>query len=346
MSDNSLNKQIHDKKWLFHRRQGYLLALFATLLAFCVVVLGAYTRLTDAGLGCPDWPGCYGQLVLSKNADKVNPLINVTKAWTEMTHRYVAGLLGMVIFALTLLSIRNRRIPSQPVALPITLSVFVIFQAILGMWTVTLKLFPLIVMAHLLGGFTTLSLLWWLTLKLKPVQLPNLEIDNVLSLRLWAIFGLVVLVIQLFLGGWTSANYAALVCLDFPYCQGAIFPHHNFLKAFDLTGAGVLGSIGDPLDNNARVTIHMVHRLGALITAMVIGWLAFHVFSRARSLALRVVSLIIAVLLTIQILLGVTNVLALLPLPIAVAHNAVAALLLLALVTLNYYLHSHPRRRR
>lgn len=340
------DKQNIDKKRLFHRRQGYRLALFATLLAFFVVILGAYTRLTDAGLGCPDWPGCYGQLIIAKNAEKLNPLINITKAWTEMTHRYVAGLLGMVIFALTVLAIRNRRLPEQPVALPITLSVLVIVQAILGMWTVTLKLFPLVVMAHLLGGFSTISLLWWLTLKLKSNPISNVEINKFSNLRVWAIFGLCVLIVQLFLGGWTSANYAALVCLDFPLCQGKLFTDFDFYKAFNLTQAGVLGSLGEPLDASARVTIHMMHRIGALVTSLVIGWLAFHVFSRAQSLAMRIIALTIAVLLTIQILLGVTNVLAILPLPIAVAHNAVAALLLLALVTLNYYLHSHPRRRR
>jgi len=341
MSDNQ------NKTRLFRRRQGFLLALFATLLAFFVVVLGAYTRLTDAGLGCPDWPGCYGQMIIAKNAHKANPLINLTKAWTEMTHRYVAGLLGMVIFALTILAIRNRRYPEQPVALPITLATLVVIQALLGMWTVTLKLFPLVVMAHLLGGFSTLALLWWLTLKLKPVQLPNtIDTDSLKGLRFWAFLGLVVLVLQLFLGGWTSANYAALVCLDFPYCQGKLFPDFDFFRAFNLTGAGVVGSIGEPLDNGARMTIHMIHRVGALITALVIGWLAFHIFARARSVAIRVISVIITVLLTIQILLGVTNVLAVLPLPIAIAHNAVAALLLLALVTLNYYLHSHPRHRR
>lgn len=338
---------IPDKRRLYYQRQLYRLALFATLLAFSVVILGAYTRLTDAGLGCPDWPGCYGQITVPKSADNMNQIINSTKAWTEMTHRYVAGLLGMVIFALSVLAIRNRRYPDQPLMLPLTLVILVVFQALLGMWTVTLKLFPLVVVAHLLGGLTTLSLLWWLTLKLKPVQLPNDLSDNLLDLRGFAIFGLVILAVQLFLGGWTSANYAALICTDFPYCQGQLLPQLNFLKAFDLTnaGVGISGGPGEPLDSSARVTIHMVHRLGALITALVIGWLAFQVFARARCFAIRALSVAIAVLLTIQILLGVTNVLAQLPITIAIAHNAVAALLLLALVTLNYYLQSHPRRR-
>jgi heme a synthase len=335
-----------DKKTLYYHRQCFRLAVFATLLAFCVVVLGAYTRLTDAGLGCPDWPGCYGRAIVPKVTEYSNQFIDTAKAWTEMTHRYLAGILGMLIFALGILSVRNRRYPDQPVILPLALVILVVFQALLGMWTVTLKLFPLVVMAHLLGGLTTLSLLWWLTLRLKPVKLPNADkYDKLYSLRLWAILGLVVLTIQLFLGGWTSANYAALVCLDFPHCQGKLWPQFNLLTAFDITQAGVIGSPGQPLDNSAKVTIHLLHRIGALVTALVIGWLAFQVFARARHMAVRALSLIIAVLLTIQILLGVTNVLAILPLPIAIAHNAVAALLLLALVTLNYYLQSHPGNR-
>lgn len=339
---------MQDKRKLYHQRQIFRLALFATLLAFCVVVLGAYTRLTDAGLGCPDWPGCYGQMFISKTtSEDANTIINATKAWTEMTHRYVAGLLGMVIFGLGVLALRNRRYPNQPIMLPMALVILVVLQSLLGMWTVTLKLFPLVVVAHLLGGLTTLSLLWWLTLKLKPIQLENLSVDKIYHLRIWAMLGLIVLVAQLFLGGWTSANYAALVCVDFPYCQGQLLPQLNIFKAFDLThaGVGISGGLGEPLDNTARVTIHMVHRIGALITALVIGWLAFQVFARARCIAIRALSVAIAVLLTIQILLGVTNVLAMLPLPVAIAHNAVAALLLLALVTLNYYLQSHPRRR-
>jgi cytochrome c oxidase assembly protein subunit 15 len=333
-----------DKSDFYHQRYGFRLALFSTLLAFCVVVLGAYTRLTDAGLGCPDWPGCYGHFLVPSESNLV-PTIDTTKAWTEMTHRYMAGLLGIMIFSLGILALRNRRYPQQPVLLPLALVVMVVFQALLGMWTVTLKLFPLVVMAHLLGGLTTLSLLWWLTLKLKPVQLANAEIDTLKPLKFGAFVGLLILGIQLFLGGWTSANYAALVCLDFPHCQGKLLPEMDVVNAFNIFSAGVIGSAGTPLDNTARVTIHMVHRIGALITTLVIGWLAFQVFARARSFTIRALSVMIAVLLTIQILLGVTNVLAILPLPVAVAHNAVAALLLLALVTLNYYLHSLPRRR-
>jgi cytochrome c oxidase assembly protein subunit 15 len=332
-----------DKKSYYRQRQCYRLALFATLLAFFVILLGAYTRLTDAGLGCPDWPGCYGHLTVPKSAQLGH--IASQKAWTEMTHRYIAGLLGLIIFALGVLALRNRRYPEQPIALPMVLVILLVFQALLGMWTVTLKLFPLVVMAHLLGGFTTLSLLWWLTLKLKPIHLPNEDIDRLKGLRLLALMGLLVLGSQLFLGGWTSANYAALVCLDFPACtQGEFFPLGFNLKAFNIFSAGVEGSQGTLLDHSSRITIHMIHRLGAIVTTLVVGWLAFQVFGRAHCIALRALSVLIAVLLTIQLLLGVTNVLAVLPLPIAIAHNAIAAILLLSLVTLNYYIFSHPRR--
>lgn len=339
MSDKSFKIKNYRKQ-----KTGFRLALFASLLALSVVVLGAYTRLSDAGLGCPDWPGCYGQWVVPNQTQIPNQMVDAAKAWIEMTHRYVAGLLGMVIFALAILTLRNRRHPNQPIILPITLVVLVVFQALLGMWTVTLKLFPLVVMAHLLGGMSTLALLWWLTLKLKPEQ-PKLETNtnHLRSLRGWAIVGLIVLIIQLALGGWTSANYAALVCLDFPFCQGKLIPEMNFLQAFNLTNAGIQGSMGEPLNLSARETIQVAHRIGAIITGLVIGWLAFTVFARARSLTIKITSIVIAVLLTLQIILGITNVLALLPLPVAIGHNAVAALLLLALVTLNYYLQSKPR---
>lgn len=327
----------------YAERRYFRLALFTTLLAFFVVMLGAYTRLTDAGLGCPDWPTCYGYLAVPSANTPTTHLIDTVKAWTEMTHRYVAGLLGLMIFALGILAMRNRRYPEQPLVLPLALVALVVFQAFLGMWTVTLKLFPLVVLAHLLGGLSTLALLLWLCLKLKPVKL-NGKIDKLNSLRVMAVFSLLVLIVQLFLGGWTSATYAALACVDFPGCQGSLFPSLNFVKAFDLTSAGVMGSLGHPLDNSARVTIHMVHRIGGLITAIVISWLAFQTFARAESLLLRILSVAIAGLITIQIMLGVTNVLALLPLPVAIAHSAVAALLLLSLVALNYYLHTFPRQ--
>lgn len=300
----------------------------ATFLAFVVVVLGAYTRLTDAGLGCPDWPGCYGQLVPQ---DSTNPLINTTKAWTEMIHRYLAGTLGIVIFVMTFFIVKKKStLKKQSVILALAVSVLVIFQALLGMWTVTLKLFPVIVMAHLLGGLTTLSLLWWLTLTLKPSgKIVTQETD--FSLRRLGIISLIMLVIQILLGGWVSANYAALVCLGFPFCENSFqgFQNLHLLEAFNF-------SHSSPLELTERMTIHMLHRMSALLTTAVIGWLAVLTWMRTKNTQLQTTALAMIILLILQILLGITNILAVLPLPIAVAHNAVAALLLLSLVSLNY----------
>lgn len=334
-----------------YQRQLYYLALFATWLTLVVVILGAYTRLTDAGLGCPDWPGCYGQItpisIPGMNVDSVAS----KKAWTEMVHRYGAGLLGLIIFAINVFAIRNQRFPDQPLALPLSLAASVIFQAALGMWTVTLKLYPLVVVAHLLGGLTSLSLVWWLSLRLKPIRIPkpSLSPSKLKSLRIFAGIGLSILIIQLFLGGWTSANYAALVCLDFPYCQaGQFFPDSpgsatkpfHFLSAFNLVTAGVTDGFGSPLDIQGRIVIHMVHRFWAAITAIVLGGLAIQIFRSIPSQFFKCLSLLIITLLILQLILGVTNILAVLPLPIAISHHAVAALLLLVLVTLNYTLSS------
>jgi cytochrome c oxidase assembly protein subunit 15 len=324
------------------QRYCFRLALFATILTFFVVIVGAYTRLTDAGLGCPDWPGCYGQMIVPSLETAKGLVIDTTKAWTEMFHRYIAGILGLTVFALSILSFKNRHVPKQPIILPRVLVMLVLFQALLGMWTVTLKLFPLVVMAHLLGGLTTLSLLWWLTLKLSIPQNTLPSMPHLHYLRCLAISSLVVLVVQILLGGWTSANYAALVCLNFPFCNEAPFSLQHFSTAFNLFSSGVPGSIGTPLDHTARITIHMVHRIGALVTSLVLGYLVFIVITKVKNKIIKTSGLIIALLLTMQILLGITNVLALLPLPIAVLHNGVGALLLLALVTLNYYLYAPP----
>jgi cytochrome c oxidase assembly protein subunit 15 len=345
------------------------LAYGATLFAFVVVVLGAYTRLTDAGLGCPDWPGCYGQLV--PQVDATNPLINTTKAWTEMIHRYLAGSLGIVIFALAFFIIKNKSgFKKQSRILALATSGLVIFQALLGMWTVTLKLFPAVVMAHLMGGLATLSLLWWLNLTLQShntalyknnfpfFRWPNSLRSNIGSLksksyfctkphalRMWGVIGLIMLIIQIFLGGWTSANYAALVCLDFPFCDnfnqnlGLNFQPSNIFGAFNFTAVGIDGSQGIPLSHTARITIHMLHRIGALLTTLIIGWLGLLAWMRSQNKSIRTVSIVMAALLIIQIFLGITNILAKLPLVIAVAHNAVAALLLLSVVTLNYLIY-------
>lgn len=317
----------------------FLLSLLTTVLAFLVVIVGAYTRLTDAGLGCPDWPLCYGHWTPTSLLPS-KPPIQMTKAWTEMFHRYLAGTLGLLIMSLTFLAIYQRSLSKRSLRLPLLLLALVIFQGLLGKWTVTLKLLPIVVMTHLLGGLTTLSLLWWYTLTLKPVQKTYFYSARLKKLQHWALIGMSVLLIQLFLGGWTSANYAALICLDFPFCSAHQSYKLDFLQAFNFISAGISGIQGEFLNNDARITIHMLHRFHAIPTTLVLGWLAWLTFLNACHPLMRKLSGLMIGVLILQICLGITNVLALLPLPIALAHNGIAALLLLIVVTLNYYVHA------
>jgi cytochrome c oxidase assembly protein subunit 15 len=327
------------------------LTLLATLLALCVVVLGAYVRLSDAGLGCPDWPGCYGQIDVPRTAEQIAAAnaafperpVEVDKAWKEMVHRYLAATLGLLIIALTWLAWRNRRAPDQQVLLPMVLLALVIFQGLLGMWTVTWQLKPAVVLAHLLGGLTTLALLWWLMLRQSRwAEAPIGPGEG--GLRGWAVLGLVVVAVQIALGGWTSTNYAALACTDFPTCHTRWWPEMDFSEGFTLwRGLGVNYEFG-VLDSSARVAIHMVHRLGAVVVLVYIGWLVWQTMRRAQTTALRAVGGLLALLLALQLALGIGNVVLGLPLAVAVAHNAGAALLVLVLVTLNHLL--RPREAR
>jgi cytochrome c oxidase assembly protein subunit 15 len=255
------------------------------------------------------------------------------KAWKEMTHRYAAGILGLLTLALAIMAWVNRSTPGQQVWFPTIILLLVIFQALLGMWTVTLLLKPVIVMGHLLGGMTILCLLLWLLLRQSRHTETTTE-EN--KLRSWIIASLVIVVIQVSLGGWTSSNYAALACPDFPTCQGTWWPKMDFNEGFKLwRGLGV-DYEGGILSGEARTAIHMSHRLGAILVLIVVGAVAIRaILDKNRSIA-RTGKVLIAVLF-LQIGLGISNVVKSLPLPIAVAHNAMAALLLLCLVTLIHY---------
>ncbi len=320
----------------------FLFVAFTALLAFCVVMLGAYTRLSDAGLGCPDWPGCYGHLTVPEQRHEVDAAnaafperaVEAPKAWKEMVHRYFAGTLGLLILAIAVISIKRRRgDPSQPVALPIFLLLLVIFQAALGMWTVTLLLKPAIVAAHLLGGLATFALLVLLALKSWPGGLRHWSHGP----RLLAGLALLVVVAQVSLGGWTSTNYAALACPDFPTCHGAWWPEMDFGEAFRIwRGTGVNYEYG-VLDTPARIAVHVSHRIGALLTLLVVGLLSISLMRRRGRGGVGAGILVGALLLT-QIGLGISNVLFHLPLLVAVLHNAVAALLLVTVIYVNYRL--------
>jgi cytochrome c oxidase assembly protein subunit 15 len=307
-----------------------------TVLAFIVVVLGAYVRLSDAGLGCPDWPGCYGKMIVPFEVSHVQDIyperpLEHGKAWKEMIHRYAAGILGLLVLMLAVFSWQQRKQPGQPLVVPSLLVLLLIFQALLGMWTVTLLLKPVIVMGHLVGGMTILSLLLWMTLELgKEPQ--KVDLNNG-RLYPWAITGLIVMIIQISLGGWTSANYAALVCPDFPKCQGVWWPAMDFKEGFVFWRGLGIDYEGGILHGNARTAIHMAHRIGAAFTVLIVSIVAIRAISDSNKRTAGLGTVILLVLIT-QVGLGIANVLMRLPLPLAVAHNGVAALLLLSLVAL------------
>ncbi len=322
-------------------------ALTVTLLALLVIVLGAYVRLSDAGLGCPDWPGCYGQLIAptselqiasANSAYPAHP-VEVQKAWKEMGHRYLAGMLGLAILLLALLSIRNRNLMQQPHLLIWLLVLVVALQAVLGMWTVTLLVKPAIVTSHLLGGFITAALLWILTLRLYSPVLNRYVISRAGRLLWLSRFGLLVLLLQIILGGWTSTNYAAIGCIEFPTCHsGSWWPQMDFNQAFTLWhGTGINYEYGI-LSAEARTAIHMVHRIGALITAVYLIFLSIQLYRTGRSVITRQLAWVLGILLILQLGLGITNTVNHLPLPAAAAHNGIAVLLLLTLLTLNWQL--------
>ena len=367
----------------FHR-----FAWLAVALTLCVVVFGAFVRLSDAGLSCPDWPTCYGRAAWPQAAHEVNDHVASAirpfenhKAWREQVHRMLAGSLGLLVLLLAVLAARKRRYGIAQIllaaalvgaAIPLymrgehvaasvlaivgeaillfaalrwsnvdlsrvsalTLAV-IIFQALLGMWTVTWLLKPVVVMGHLLGGLTTFALLTWMAWRAtdRPIRLVEADL-----LKRWVIVGLVLLGLQIALGGWVSANYAALSCgagswsaNNFPKCVGQWWPPHDFGEGFVLwRGIGV-DYEGGVLDGASRIAIQMAHRIGAVVVATYLIVLAVRLF---RTTGMRYWAVWLLILLASQITLGILNVKLALPLPVAVMHNAVAVGLLFVLVSL------------
>ena len=306
------------------------MALSGAVLAAAVVVLGAWVRLTDAGLGCPDWPGCYGHIY--PNTGSAEPLsrFQFAKALHEMIHRYFATTLGMVVAALLVWAVRFRNDRGQPLITAVLAFVMVCVQGSLGALTVTLLLKPLIVTAHLLGGLTTLGLLWWLSLA--PDIRQSTEREN--RLRKFALSGLAVLIVQIALGGWTSSNYAAVACPDLPGCRHSWWPQMDFKDAFVLWRGLGIDYEGGVLADPARTAIHFTHRLGAImagITLLSLGIAA--AISRENRRAARAGRLLMLAV-SLQICIGVATVLLGVPLPLATLHNAGAAFLVISIVTL------------
>ncbi len=318
------------------------IAAIAALLCLIVVVVGAWVRLTNAGLGCPDWPGCYGHIHPSQLIDRV-PEINAEnparpfdyqKALNEMVHRYIVGVFGLLVLGLAALSVWNRSDPAQPRVLPWLVAALLVVQALLGMWTVTLLLKPLIVTLHLLGGLLTLALLWWIAL---PPERRELKASE-RPVRRLAIVAAVVLTVQISLGGWTSTNYAAAACGDFPACHGSWWPDMDFRSAFVLWRGLGIDYEGGVLDTPARVAIHYTHRLGAYLTTLVLLLPIIGAWRRGQTARSRGAATMLLVALALQLSIGMNLIWKGWPLWLGTAHNAGAALLVLAMVALLRYL--------
>jgi len=318
------------------------LVVAAALITFVVVVVGAFVRLSDAGLGCPDWPGCYGQITPTRAKDAIaraveeqggtHGPVSMPKAWKEMAHRYIAGFLGVLLAAVALLGWTRRRELGQSPRLPLALVAVAIFQATLGMWTVTLLLKPVIVTLHLLGAMTILALVTWLALRQFPQRPPGPG-AAVRRLRPLAALGLFLVALQIALGGWVSSNYAALACTDFPLCNGAVLPRMDWSHAFDILRKLGMTTDGAALPNESLVAIHWTHRLGAYL---VLAYSLFLAWQLARVGSMRPLGWLLGAVVIAQFTLGLLNVVLSLPLGLAAAHNAGAAALLVTLVVINY----------
>ncbi len=312
-------------------------------LTFDVIMFGAFTRLTDSGLGCPDWPGCYGhsnplqamEHIRAAEALMPDGPVTVMKAWIEMIHRYLAMGIGVLIIAVLVLSwrfwLRSGKTQSQfSPWFPLALFFFVCLQGAFGAWTVTMKLQPIIVTIHLLLGMTLLAMLTWVGAR-QNIHVPVAAAGR--GLRWPALLGLLVLTMQIALGGWVSTNYAALACPDLPLCHGAMVPEMDFEHGFTLWRSLGMTAGGDYLPFPALVAIHWTHRMFAFVVVALLGWTAWRA---SRIDGMQKVGRGLLAALALQILIGLSTVSLEWPLALAVAHNGCAALLVLLTVMVNY----------
>ena len=317
-------------------RKIQLIALLGFFLALSVVGLGAWTRLVDAGLGCPDWPGCYGYAIFPMSEAEIslaNELyperkFELAKAVPEVVHRYFAGSLGLLIIGLFLYAVFSKPRNSFIVKITATMTALVLFQSLLGYFTVSLKLWPQVVSMHLLGGFATTTLIFLTYLKLREINLGQIDYFSI-SNRTMRFLNIAfpVLVVQIILGVWLSSNYAALACPDFPLCKGQILPDADYVKGLNFAQRIGPDYLGGQLDHQSRVAIHLIHRFGALIVTLYFLFLAY-LFAKEKNYF---ISGLIASLLFLQLVLGVSNIVYRLPLYVAIAHNLGALFLLLGL---------------
>lgn len=320
------------------------LAWVTVFLTFDLIVFGAFTRLTDSGLGCPDWPGCYGEanpflahddISAAQSAMPTGP-VTVFKAWIEMIHRYLAMAVGVLIIAMLIGAVRlwrENKINRYHPALPMALLIFVCIQGAFGAWTVTLKLQPIIVTTHLLLGISLLALLCWHAMR--QTMYEALNSSDVQHLKVPALIVTVLLFMQIALGGWVSTNYAALACGGFPLCQSQWMPEMNLQQGFTLWRQLGLTAKGEYLPFTALVAVNWVHRCFAVVVVLAVAGLAVQV--RKKPELKKIATGLLAVL-TLQVLTGAVTVQFDWPLLAAVAHNAGAALLVCLLAMLNYCL--------
>lgn len=317
------------------------LVWMTTFLTLDLVMFGGFTRLTDSGLGCPDWPGCYGtaspfiahaQIAAAHAALPTGP-VSMTKAWIEMIHRYFAMAIGVLIIAQTVIAwtarIKRRALHVSP-WWPTGLLLLIGVQGVFGAWTVTMKLQPVIVTVHLLLGLALLGALAWLGARITPVPVDDPDAGRY---RLAALVGLALLIVQIALGGWVSTNYAVLACTDFPTCNGQWIPPMDFSNGFHLWRALGMTGDGDFITQDALVAIHWTHRTFAFAVIAYLGWLALRM---RRIASLRRPAQGVLAVLALQFATGLSNIVLQWPLPVAVAHNGGAAVLLILLVVLNF----------
>ena len=322
---------------------------FACVITLALIMLGAWVRLTDAGLGCPDWPGCYGKLTPHHAAEHIADAVaeqggehgpvSMGKAWREMIHRYLASFLGLVIVIIAAIGYVKRKQLAQPLVLPFALVGVVIMQGMFGKWTVTQDLMPIIVTTHLMGGMLTLGLLIWLWNR-QQVKPRYIDSEPMGLIRPFAMVGFVLIIVQILLGGWTSTNYAALACSQLPTCKNGLWwPSTDFSKGFELFRHLGKTSSGDGITIEALTAIHLSHRIMAIVVFVFIAWLAMRVAKSGE----RGLGRLLALALIAQVIFGLSNVWFSLPLPVAVLHNGGAAVLVALMVTLNYRCY-HARR--
>lgn len=315
----------------------YRLSNLAIVLALSVVLLGAWTRINDAGLSCPDWPGCYGYMVMPQDVTALEGAqqaypdapLDIKKVWLEMGHRYLAGALGLVVMFMAMVAFKMRRLSSYPCLSSYGLLVLVIVQAVFGMWTVTLKLLPLVVTLHLLGGVLTLAGLFFVRLHLRSVLIKEQFVAK--SVNKWVLGAVVVLLLQIVLGGWTSTNYAGYGCSDWFVCNKVVDITPDYKEGFNLLASVGPNYQGGVLPVEARAAIQIVHRVGALVVFVYCLGLVLHLRERSN---LRMPSVFVLVTLQCQLLLGVLTVVFSIPTGLAMLHHLCAVLLLIGLLWL------------